>query len=68
MTSTLILLLAVFLGGIATGVLLLVVLGIRRGDRAGHLVNKPSGHADAIARRVLGVGVRSAARDEEERS
>jgi hypothetical protein len=58
---------AASLGGIAIGGLLLVVLGIRKGDRATHLTDKPSTHVEAVTRRVLGVGVRAAERDEDER-
>jgi len=44
------------LAGIGLGVLALLVIGIRRGDRA-HLTNEPDSHPDAFARRLL-VGVR----------
>jgi hypothetical protein len=59
--------LAMFLCGAAIGVLLLVVLGIRSDAKSEHLTDQPATHREAIARRVLGVGIRSAKRDESER-
>jgi len=55
--------LAAFLGGVAIGVLLMTALGIRKGD----LSTKPATHAEALAHHVLGVGIRSADHDEDER-
>ena len=54
-----ILALAVFLSGAVTGVLLMVVIGIRRGDRARHLADGPDTYLDAVTRCMLGVGVRT---------
>jgi hypothetical protein len=51
--------LAVFLSGAVTGVLIMLVIGIRRSDRAGHLADEPGTHLDAFTRCVLGVGVRA---------
>jgi len=44
------------LAGIGLGILALLVIGIRRGDRA-RLADAPGSHPDAFARRLL-VGVR----------
>lgn len=41
---------------VAVGILAVLIVGIRRGDR-GHLANTPKSHPDAIARRIL-VGIR----------
>ena len=57
--SVWILVLAVFLSGAVAGVFVLLVIGIRRGDRAHHLTDEPGTHLDAITRSVLGVGVRT---------
>ena len=54
-----ILALAVFLSGAVAGVLVMLVIGIRRGDRARHLADEPGTHVDALTRRMLGVGVRT---------
>ena len=54
-----ILAIAVFLAGAVLGFLLLIIIGIRRGDRARHLADAPHTHAEAITRRVLGVGTRN---------
>lgn len=54
-----ILVIAVFLAGAVLGFLLLIVIGIRSGERARHLVDAPHTHAEAITRRVLGVGTRN---------
>ena len=54
-----ILALAVFLSGAVAGVLVMLVIGIRRGDRAHHLADEPGTHVDALTRRMLGVGVRT---------
>jgi hypothetical protein len=53
------LVLAVFLSGVAAGVFVMVVIGIRIGDRAHHLTDEPGTHLDAVTRSVLGVGVRT---------
>ena len=54
-----ILALAVFLSGAVAGVLVMLVIGIRRGDRARHLADEPGTRLDAVARHLLGVGVRT---------
>ena len=54
-----ILAIAVFLAGAVLGFLLLIIIGIRRGDRTRHLADAPHTHAEAITRRVLGVGIRN---------
>ena len=54
-----ILALAVFLSGAVTGVLVMLVIGIRRGDRARDLADEPGTHVDVLTRRMLGVGVRT---------
>jgi hypothetical protein len=54
-----ILALAVFLSGAVAGVLVMLVIGIRRSDRAHHLAYEPGTHVDALTRRMLGVGVRT---------
>lgn len=54
-----ILAIAVFLAGAVLGFLALIIIGIRRGDRARHLADAPHTHAEAITRRVLGVGTRN---------
>jgi hypothetical protein len=52
------LVLAVFLSGAVASVFTVLVIGIRRGDRA-HLADEPGTHLDALTRSVLGVGVRT---------
>ena len=52
------LVLAVFLSGVVAGVFILLVIGIRRGDRA-HLTDEPGTHLDAMTRSVLRVGMRT---------
>ena len=54
-----ILALTVFLSGAVSGVLAMLVIGIRRGDRARHLADEPGTHLDAVTRHLLGVGVRA---------
>lgn len=44
------------LAALLFGLLAVLIVGIRRGDR-GHLANTPKSHPDAIARRIL-VGIR----------
>ena len=41
------LVLAVFLSGAVAGVFAMLVIGIRRGDRAHHLADEPGTHLDA---------------------
>lgn len=50
------LVIAALLAGAALGILALLIIGIRRGDRA-RLNETPESHSDAIARRIL-AGVR----------
>jgi hypothetical protein len=57
--AVVILALAVFLAGAVLGFLALLIVGIRKGDRAGHLADAPHTHVEAITRRVLGVGTRN---------
>jgi hypothetical protein len=57
--SVWILVLALFLSGAVAGVFVLLVIGIRRGDRAHHLTDEPGTRLDALTRSVLGVGVRT---------
>ena len=52
------LVLAVFLSGAVAGVFTVLVISIRRGDRA-RLADEPGTHLDALTRSVLGVGVRT---------
>ena len=54
-----ILALAVFVSGAVAGVFIMLVIGIRRGDRAQHLADEPGTQVDALTRRMLGVGVRA---------
>ena len=56
--SAWILVVAVFLSGAVAGLFIMLVIGIRRGDRT-HLADEPGTHLDAITRSVLGVGVRT---------
>jgi hypothetical protein len=48
---------------VAIAFLVLIVIGVRRGDR-GNLASPPSSRIDAITRRVVGLGVRSKGEDE----
>jgi hypothetical protein len=52
------LVLAVFLSGAVAGIFTVLVIGIRKGDRA-HLADEPATPLDALTRSVLGVGVRT---------
>jgi hypothetical protein len=54
-----ILAITMLLAGAVLGFLLLIIIGIHRGDRARHLTEPPHTHAEAITRRVLGVGTRN---------
>lgn len=54
-----ILALTVYLFGAVSGALVMLVIGIRRGDRARHLADEPGTHLDAVTRHLLGVGVRT---------
>jgi hypothetical protein len=44
---------AALMAGLFTGGLLLVIVGIRRGDRGKRLYGKPVGRTEAFARRML---------------
>lgn len=57
--------LAVFLSGAVAGVFIVLVIGIRIGDRTHHLTGEPGTRLDAFTRRVLGVGVRTGASEGE---
>jgi hypothetical protein len=57
-----ILAIAVFMAGAVFGFFLLIIIGIRRGDRTRHLADAPHTHAEAITRQVLGVGTRNHSR------
>jgi hypothetical protein len=57
--STWILVLAVFLSGAVAGVFVLLVIGIRMGDRARRLADEPATRLDALTRSALGAGVRA---------
>jgi hypothetical protein len=48
---------------VAVAFLALIVIGLRKGDRR-DLASPPSSRIDAIARRVVGLGVRSKSKDE----
>jgi hypothetical protein len=47
----------------AVAFLVLIVVGVRKGDR-GDLASPPRNRIDAITRRVVGLGVRSNGKDE----
>ena len=49
----------IFLAGAVLGFFLLIIIGIRKGDRAGHLADAPHTQVEAITRRALGVGIRN---------
>jgi hypothetical protein len=53
-----ILAITIFLAGAVLGFLALLIVGIRKGDRARHLADAPHTQVEAITRRVLGVGIR----------
>ncbi len=53
------LVLAAFLSGATAGVFVMLVIGIRKGDRTRHLADEPATRVDALTRSVLGVGVRT---------
>ena len=54
-----ILTIAVFLAGAVAGFLTLIIIGVRRGERARRLADAPHTQAEAVTRRVLGVGTRN---------
>ena len=49
---------AAFLSVIVAVVFVMLVIGIRKGDRARHLTDAPDTVLDALTRKFLGVGVR----------
>jgi hypothetical protein len=57
---------AAFLSGAVLGSLVLLVVGIHRGDRARNLADAPRTHVEVVTRRVLGVGTRSRRGEHEE--
>jgi hypothetical protein len=57
--SVWILVLAVFLSGAVAGVFVVLVIGIRTGDRGHHITDEPDTRLEALTRSVLGVGVRT---------
>ena len=54
---------AAFLSGSAIGILAILAAGIRSGDRAKNLTSTPRTGTEAVTRRLLGVGVRTAEAD-----
>jgi hypothetical protein len=50
---------AAFLSVIAATVFVILVIGIRKGDRARHLSDAPDTALDALTRSFLGVGTRN---------
>ena len=50
---------AAFLSGSAIGIFAVLVAGIRSGDRAKNLTGIPRTGTESVARRLLGVGVRT---------
>jgi hypothetical protein len=56
-SATIIAIVAVLSAGVAV-VFVMLVIGIRKGDRAGHLFDAPDTALDALTRSFLGVGVR----------
>jgi hypothetical protein len=55
---------AAFLAVIAAVVFIILVIGIRQGDRARHLSDAPDTAVDALTRSFLGVGVRCSDHEE----
>ncbi len=51
---------AAFLSGSAIGIFVVLVAGIRSDDRAKNLTSAPRTRTEAVTRRLLGVGVRTA--------
>jgi hypothetical protein len=58
LTAALVVVAAALLG-VTVGVLAVLVIGIRRDDRAKNLTGTPATPVEAITRRALGVGVRN---------
>jgi hypothetical protein len=59
MTLAISLLGTAFLSGATVAVIALIVVGIRRDDRAKNLTSDPRTQLEAATRRMLGVGVRN---------
>jgi formate-dependent nitrite reductase membrane component NrfD len=55
---------AAFLSVIAAGVFVMLVIGIRKGDRARHLSDAPGTTLEALTRSFLGVGIRRGGHEE----
>jgi len=60
----LIIAIAAFLSVSAAFVFIMLVIGIRKGDRASHLFDAPDTALDALTRSFLGVGVRHSHHEE----
>jgi len=60
----LIIAIAAFLSVSAAFVFIMLVIGIRKGDRVRHLYNAPDTALDALTRSFLGVGVRHSHHEE----
>jgi hypothetical protein len=58
-SATVTLVIAAFLSGAVIAVFVMPVVGIHAGDRPCHLTAAPCSHLEALARAVLGVGVRT---------
>ena len=56
--SACIIAMAAFLSVIVSAVFAVLVIGIRKGDRPGHLSDAPGTVLDALTRKFLGVGIR----------
>ena len=50
---------AAFLSCAATAIFVMLAAGIRAGDRPHGLTGEPNSHLEALARTVLGVGIRT---------
>jgi len=65
-SSVVLFIIAAFLSGAVTAVFVMLVVGVRAGDRPGRLtVVLPRGQLEALTRTVLGVGVRTGDRPED---
>ena len=62
--SACIIAIAAFLSVTAAVVFVMLVIGIRKGDRARHLSDAPDTPLDALTRSFLGVGIRRGDREE----
>jgi hypothetical protein len=56
---------AAFLSVSTAVVFVMLVIGIRKGDRARHLADPPATALDALTRNFLGVGVRRGGQEED---